>query len=156
MGPFRPSPRPHCLQAFSGLSGLRFFGASLRPAPHTARIFRALWVGPLRRAVGTPRKHKKHKNTKTQTQTQTQKTKQPEENIFLKKKKKTKHFFYRNRGPPGIKGRTDRTAHFSLFCGFTRMATQALRVVISSDSEGDDPTYRKLFPFFGPASRARF
>jgi hypothetical protein len=35
------------------------------------------------------------------------------------------------------------------------MATQALRVVISSDSEGDDPTYRAPFPFFGHASRAR-
>jgi hypothetical protein len=36
------------------------------------------------------------------------------------------------------------------------MATQPLRVVISSDSEGDDPTYRTLLPFFVFPSRARF
>jgi hypothetical protein len=107
--------------------------------------------------VTKTQKHK-NKNTNTNTNANTN-TKRPEEKTFSLKIEKTKHFFLPEIGTAGDKRpHRPQGAHFSLFCGFTRMATEDFRVVISSDpdSEGDDPTYRAPFPFFGPASRARF
>jgi hypothetical protein len=99
MGPFPAFLRPHCLPDFQAFQAFVFSGPLKGPAPHTARPFRALWVGPFKPRRRDAKKNTKtntniqtYKHTKTKTQTQTQTytntnttTKRPKENIFFEK-----------------------------------------------------------------------